>query len=87
MKITSAIMPLLITGVVFVSGCATRPESIPASYVSHERYIDNDCSRLATLMSDARSDLQKFSDLLRQQSKYGCGNCIFCFDTSKSVTG
>lgn len=44
-------------------GCATRPESIPASFVSHEKYVAGDCARLSTQMSDARSELAKFSSM------------------------
>lgn len=40
---------------VLVTGCANRPESISASYISHERYIDNGCKVLNAKMSDARS--------------------------------
>jgi hypothetical protein len=47
----------------FVSSCASRPESIRASYVSHERYIDNSCYQLESQMADAREQLLKFSEL------------------------
>lgn len=53
--------------VVLVSACASRPEGISASYVSHEKYIDGDCVRLATQMGDARAELVKVSAL--QDSK------------------
>jgi starvation-inducible outer membrane lipoprotein len=46
-----------------LSACATRPESISASYVSHEKYAGLDCERLNTRMSDARSNLEKFSQM------------------------
>lgn len=59
---------LLVSSVVFfVSACASRPESISASYVSHEKYIDGDCARLATQLSDARAELTKTSEM--QNSK------------------
>ncbi|MDD5330455.1 MAG: hypothetical protein PHX38_10645 [Sulfuricella sp.] len=44
-----------------MAGCAHRPESISASYVSHEKYIQNDCAQLATNMDDARTNLAKYS--------------------------
>lgn len=49
------------------SACASRPESIAASYVSHEKYIAGDCARLATQISDARAELSKVSEM--QNSK------------------
>lgn len=59
---------LLITAmVVLANGCASRPESISASYVSHEKYIAGDCLRLETQMSDARAELTKVSAM--QDSK------------------
>ena len=50
-----------------LSACATRPESIPASFVSHEKYAHLDCAQLATKMTDTRAELDKFSKL--QDSK------------------
>lgn len=52
---------------VLMTGCAHRPESISASYVSHEKYIQNDCNHLAANMVDARANLAKFSSM--QDSK------------------
>lgn len=48
-------------------GCANRPESISASYVSHERFVDLDCTQLNTKMGDTRSELDKYSQM--QNSK------------------
>lgn len=50
-----------------LSGCATRPESIPASYVSHEKYMGKNCTELGLQMSNARAELAKYSSL--QDSK------------------
>lgn len=49
------------------NGCAKRPESIPASYVSFEKYSDNTCIELNTAMTDAQAELAKVSDM--QNSK------------------
>ena len=54
---------LLISALVVLGGCATRPESIRASFVSHEKYIDLDCSSLVTRMIDTRAELDKFSKM------------------------
>lgn len=53
--------------ILVISGCASRPESIRATHISYERYIDNNCTQLATKMSDARAELAKFSEM--QNSK------------------
>ena len=52
---------LITSAIVLLSGCASRPDSISASYVSHEKYIDNECSVLDTKMANARSQLTDFS--------------------------
>lgn len=49
------------------TGCASRPESIRASFVSHEKYTHLDCMQLATRMGDTRAELDKYSKL--QDSK------------------
>jgi hypothetical protein len=48
-------------------GCANRPESIRASFVSHERFSELNCSQLTTKLADTRSELDKFSKM--QDSK------------------
>lgn len=57
----------ILISTVFMTGCANRPESIPSSYISHERYMDSNCIKLATQMADARFNLAKFSEM--QNSK------------------
>lgn len=46
---------------VIMTGCANRPESIAASYVSHERYSESNCDQLLTTMSNARAELAIYS--------------------------
>jgi hypothetical protein len=60
---------LLISVVVVASfvGCANRPESIRASFVSHERFIDLDCAQLSTKLADTRAELEKYAKM--QDSK------------------
>ena len=58
---------MILTATILTTGCANRPESISASYVSHERYIGNSCAILSEKMSDARANLAKFSEM--QNSK------------------
>ncbi len=58
---------IVVAAIAMLGACASRPESIPASYVSHEKYAAGDCTRLATQMSDARAELAKVSEM--QNSK------------------
>jgi len=52
---------------IIFGGCAKRPESIAASYVSYEKYSDVSCIKLSKKMSDARAELTRISDM--QNSK------------------
>ncbi|WP_296543429.1 hypothetical protein [Rhodoferax sp.] len=48
---------------VAVVGCATRPESISASFVSHEKYMGQTCPQLTDSMADARAKLTEYSKM------------------------
>ncbi|MEN8132722.1 MAG: hypothetical protein ABFS45_21575 [Pseudomonadota bacterium] len=55
---------LLITAIFTItSGCATRPESITPSHVSHERYVGNDCPTLEAKKNEAIIELMKSAEL------------------------
>jgi len=43
--------------------CANRPDSIHASYVSHEKFMHLDCSGLAARMVDTRTELERNSQI------------------------
>ena len=45
-----------------ITGCANRPESIGASYTSHERYMDLSCAQLESTMLNTRAELARYSD-------------------------
>jgi hypothetical protein len=78
---------VLIAASVLVTGCANRPESISASYISHERFIDNDCSKLATIMGDARADLQKFSNMQNSQANTDAATVFFVLIPASQLSG
>ena len=64
-KAISLVLTLIVALV--ITSCASRPESIKSLYISHEQYIDNNCTELSTKMSDARAELAKLSEM--QNSK------------------
>lgn len=74
-------------GALAISGCATRPESIPASFVSFEKYTANDCLQLATNMSDARAELQKFSSLQDSKANVDAATVFFVLVPASKLTG
>lgn len=49
------------------AGCANRPESIHASYVSHEKFSSLGCQQLLVRQSEVRAELTRVSEL--QDSK------------------
>lgn len=51
----------------FVISCAPRPESIKASFVSHEKFTHLNCEQLNTKIGDARAELGKYCKM--QDSK------------------
>ena len=61
MKKSRIVLPLIAT-VLTLSGCANRPESISASYTSHERYMGLSCTQLTSTMANARSELSTYAD-------------------------
>lgn len=56
-----------VAAISLLSACANRPESIHASYVSHEKYTQLTCAELASKKGDVRAELDKYSRL--QDSK------------------
>jgi hypothetical protein len=60
-------LTLATISVSLLSACASRPESIHASYVSHEKYTGLSCAELATRKTDTRAELDKYSRM--QDSK------------------
>jgi len=81
------ILLITLSATILVTGCANRPESISASYMSHERFIDNDCSKLATLMGDARADLQKFSEMQNSQANTDAATVFFVLIPASQLAG
>jgi hypothetical protein len=72
---------------VIVGGCATRPESISATYVSHEKYAGRDCGQLALDMSHARAELQKFSSLQNSKANTDAATVFFILIPTSKLSG
>ncbi len=70
-----------------LSNCASRPSSISASYVSHEKYMDYSCVQLATKMSDAQGELQKYSELQNSKANVDAASVFFVLIPASSLTG
>ena len=57
-------------------GCANRPETIRASFVSHEKYAELNCERLSDRMANTRVELVKYS---KMQDGKATGDAIGVF--------
>tara|TARA_B100001248_G_C27270139_1_gene402681 strand:+ start:190 stop:489 length:300 start_codon:yes stop_codon:yes gene_type:complete len=71
----------------FISSCASRPSSIAASYVSHEKYMDYSCSQLTTKMGDARGELKKYSDMQNSKANMDAGTVFFVLIPASKLSG
>lgn len=80
-------MALLAAAVVGLSACATRPESISASFVSHEKYSGLTCEQLTTQMVDARGNLQKFSDMQNSKANMDAATVFFVLIPASKLSG
>ena len=69
------------------SGCATRPESISASYISHEKYMGKDCTNLTLDMSNARSELAKFSSMQDSKANLDAATVFFVLVPASKLSG
>ena len=70
-----------------IAGCATRPESISASYVSHEKYSGKDCTTLTLDMSNARSELAKFSSMQDSKANMDAATVFFVLIPASKLSG
>jgi hypothetical protein len=68
-------------------GCASRPESISASFVSHEKYSNRDCTTLAIDLSDARSELAKFSSMQDSKANMDAATVFFVLIPASKLSG
>jgi hypothetical protein len=59
---------LTVTLLALLSGCANRPETIRASYVSHERFVGQDCGALLVKLTDSRRELDRVSRLQNEKA-------------------
>ncbi|RFO94941.1 hypothetical protein DIC66_20885 [Rhodoferax lacus] len=84
---TLIIKTILTSLVIAAAGCATRPESIPASYVSHEKYMGNNCLELVSSMSDARANLDKFSAMQNSKANTDAATVFFVLIPASKLTG
>ena len=80
-------MSLTILTLLTMSSCASRPSSIAASYVSHEKYMDYSCTQLATKMGDARGELQKYSDMQNTKANVDAGTVFFVLIPASKLSG
>jgi len=70
-----------------MAGCATRPESISASYVSHEKYSGKDCTSLSLDMMNARNELSKYSAMQNTKANVDAATVFFVLIPASKLSG
>lgn len=70
-----------------VVGCATRPESISASFVSHEKYIGQTCPQLTDSMADARVKLADYSKQQDSKANLDAATVFFVLIPASKLSG
>ena len=71
----------------FLAGCASRPDSISASHIAHEKFMNNTCSELAVLRSDARTDLQTYSAKQNTKANWDFATVWFVLIPASQISG
>ncbi|WP_372826943.1 hypothetical protein [Polaromonas sp.] len=69
------------------AGCATRPESISASFVSHEKYMGQTCPQLTDSMADARAKLSEYSKLQDSKANVDAATVFFVLIPASKLSG
>ena len=70
-----------------LTACATRPESISASYISYEKYMGQDCTHLAQLQADAREELRKVSAQQDSRANLDAASVFFVLIPASKLSG
>lgn len=70
-----------------MAGCATRPESISASYVSHEKYSGKDCTSLSLDLMNARNELSKYSSMQNTKANVDAATVFFVLIPASKLSG
>jgi|TARA_B110000091_G_C13426417_1_gene314221 hypothetical protein len=76
-----------LSAIILTTGCANRPESIGASYTSHERYMDLNCSQLQSTMSNSRAELARYSDKQDSAANLDAGGVFFVLIPPSAFAG
>lgn len=83
----SARLALIALAAASLVACATRPESISASYVSHEKYSGLDCTALSTQLADKRAELTKVADLQNSKANMDAATVFFVLIPASKLSG
>jgi len=70
-----------------LTSCATRPDSISASHIAHEKYMNNTCSELSVLRADARIDLQTYSSKQNTKANWDFATVFFVLIPASQLSG
>lgn len=72
---------------ILITGCANRPNSIAASYTSHERYMESNCAQLDSTMLNARAELERYSSKQNTAANVDAGGVFFILIPPSAFAG
>jgi len=78
---------LLVSALVYLSSCATKPEAVPPSYVSHMGYMDFNCKQLGQEQARLIAALSSASDAQRRARSNDTVGVIFLGLPVSSLSG
>ena len=76
-----------VSATVVLAGCATRPESISASTIAYEKYMNLTCNQLAVARSDARTDLVEVSNKQNTKANWDFATMFFVLIPASQISG
>jgi hypothetical protein len=83
----SATSLLLVSALTYLSSCATKPEAVPPSYVSHMGYMDFNCKQLGQEQARLIAALSSASDAQRRARSNDTVGVIFLGLPVSSLSG
>lgn len=87
MKKFNPLLTALLLGTTLVMGCATRPSSIPAGYIPHQRYAGLDCNGLRLERAHTTRQLASFESQQNMKANIDALTVFFFLVPASAFSG
>jgi len=81
------VLLVTVSTTIAMAGCASRPESISASTIAYEKYMDFTCEQLAMKKSEARADLAEASSKQNTKANWDFATVWFVLVPVSQISG